>query len=244
MKINPFILLYQYLIALPVIILLTIITALLTIILYPIFPNSEIANSPAKWWSRCICYLLFVRVKLKGIENFDSDKSYIFAANHQSAFDIFALYGWLPNIFKWIMKAELRKIPLVGKACETAGHVFIDRSNPIAAQRSIKKAEMQLTNGISVVIFPEGTRTKTGAMSKFKKGAFRIAADLSLPIIPVTIKGSFERMTRNTFYVKPGNIEMIFHEPIDTAQFNPENLSDLMQNTWEAIDKDLNKTIL
>ena len=239
MKINPFFLLYQYLIALPVIIVLTIITALSTIILSPVFPNSSLAYFPAKWWSRLICYLLFIRVKVYGAEKLELSQSYIVAANHQSVFDIFAMYGWLPNIFKWIMKAELRKIPLVGKACESAGHIFIDRSNPIAAQVSLKKAENQLTDGVSVVIFPEGTRTKTGEMGKFKKGAFRIATDLNLPILPVTIKGSFERLPRNTIYVSPGTIEMIFHDPLHVKNFEENQQSELIQQTWNIIHESL-----
>ena len=239
MKINPFYFLYQYLIAWPVILVLTIITALSTIILAPLFPNSTLSHSPARWWSRLICYLLLIRVKVKGLEKLKVTDSYIVVANHQSIFDIFALYGWLPNIFKWIMKAELRKIPLVGKACESAGHIFIDRSHPIAAQKSLEKAEKQLINGVSVVIFPEGTRTKTGLMSRFKKGAFRIATDLSLPIVPVTIKGSFERLSRNTMYVSPGTIEMIFHDPIDVKCYNLEQTTELIQDTWNIIHDDL-----
>jgi 1-acyl-sn-glycerol-3-phosphate acyltransferase len=239
MKISPFYFLYQYLIAWPVILVLTVITAISTIILSPIFPNSTVSHFPAKWWSRLICYLLFIRVKVAGVEKLKITDSYIVAANHQSIFDVFVMYGWLPNIFKWIMKAELRKIPLVGKACESAGHIFIDRSNPIAAQKSLKRAEKQLINGVSVVIFPEGTRTKTGSMSRFKKGAFRIATDLSLPIVPVTIKGSFECLPRNTMYVSPGVIEMIFHNPIDVKLYNTEQTQELIQDTWNIINEDL-----
>lgn len=241
MKINPFYFLYQYLIAWPVILVLTVLTALSTIILAPIFPNSTISHLPAKWWSRLICCLLFIRVIVTGVEKLKVTDSYIVAANHQSIFDIFAMYGWLPNIFKWIMKAELRKIPLVGKACESAGHIFIDRSNPIASQKSLERAEKQLINGISVVIFPEGTRTKTGLMSKFKKGAFRIATDLSLPIIPVTIRGSFERLPRNTVYVSPGTIEMIFHDPIDVKLYDTDQTPKLIQDTWNIINDSLTK---
>ena len=219
--------------------MLTVITAISTIILSPIFPNSTVSHFPAKWWSRLICYLLFIRVKVTGVEKLKITDSYIVAANHQSIFDVFVMYGWLPNIFKWIMKAELRKIPLVGKACESAGHIFIDRSNPIAAQKSLKRAEKQLINGVSVVIFPEGTRTKTGSMSRFKKGAFRIATDLSLPIVPVTIKGSFECLPRNTMYVSPGVIEMIFHNPIDVKLYNTEQTQELIQDTWNIINEDL-----
>lgn len=235
MKINIFYFLYQYLIALPVVFVLTVVTALLTIILSPVFPNTIVSHLPAKWWSRLICHILFIRMEIKGMEKMNRADSYIVAANHQSVFDIFALYGWLPNIFKWVMKAELRKIPLVGKACESAGHVFIDRSNPVAARKSLEKAEKQLINGVSVVIFPEGTRTKTGEMSAFKKGAFRIAADLSLPILPVTIKGSFERLPRNTFYVSPGTIEMTVHDPIDVKAYLPDRMPELIRHTWKLI---------
>lgn len=239
MKNNVFFLFYQYLIALPIILAVTILVALLTIILSPILPNSDISYFPARWWGRIICRILFIRVKVTGLDKVNLKESYIIAANHQSVFDIFAIYGWLPNIFKWIMKAELRKIPLVGKACESAGHIFIDRTNPHSAKISLEKAEKQLINGVSVVIFPEGTRTKTGEMNKFKKGAFRIATDLTLPILPVTIRGSFQRLRRNTFVVYPGIIEMIFHTPIDVRSYLPDNTPELIQHTWQIIHDDL-----
>lgn len=235
MKINPFLLLYQYLIVLPIVLILTIVTALLTIILSPLFPNSRAANYPARWWSRSICYLLFIRVKISGLEKADPTCSYIFVSNHQSVFDIFVLYGWLPNLFKWIMKMELRKMPLVGQACESAGHIFIDRRNPMAAQKSLKKAENRLVKGVSVVVFPEGTRTNTGQMGKFKRGAFRIATDLGLPLLPITLKGSFERMPRHAFYVRPGTIEIIFHDPIDVKPYGNAISQELIQRTWDVI---------
>lgn len=181
---------YQWIIAFPILLVITILVALATIILFPLLPNSKLSYYPARWWGRVICKLYFVRVKVTGFENLKPKQSYIFVLNHQSVFDIFVVYGWLPNIFKWLMKVELRKIPLVGIACESAGHIFIDRSNPITAKHSIEKAEMQLKNGVSLVVFPEGTRTYTGEMGKFKRGTFHIASDLSLPIVPVTLRGS------------------------------------------------------
>lgn len=235
MKINPFLLLYQYLIVAPIVLVLTILTALLTIVFSPMFPNSRFANYPAKLWSQLICHLLFIRVKVIGLENCNPQKSYVFVSNHQSIFDIFVLYGWLPNLFKWIMKMELKKIPLVGQACESAGHIFIDRANPMAAQKSLEKAESKLVKGVSVVVFPEGTRTKTGQMNKFKRGAFRIAADLSLPILPVSIKGSFERIPKKAYYIQPGTIEVVLHKPIDIQTFEQEKTAELIQHTWEII---------
>jgi 1-acyl-sn-glycerol-3-phosphate acyltransferase len=239
MKKSILFLVYQWLIALPVIMVITPLVAIATMILSPILPNSAVSYYPARWWGRIICHLLFIKVKLINVEKLDLLRSSIIIANHQSAFDIFAIYGWYPGIFKWIMKAELKKIPLVGQACQAAGHVFIDRSNPMAAKRCLEVAERQLMDGASVVIFPEGTRTRDGKMGKFKKGAFRLAADLSLPVVPVTIRGSFERLPRNSWYVQPGTIEMIFHDPISITPYLPENIHDFMQICRHTIEKDL-----
>lgn len=238
-RVNPLFAVYQWLIAMPILIVLTIITALSTILLSPLLPNSQISYFPARWWGRLFCYLMFVRVKVSGLDKLHPRQSYVIACNHQSMYDIFVVYGWLPMFFKWMMKAELRKIPLVGKACESAGHIFINRSNPIAAKHSLDKAEAQLQNGVSVVIFPEGTRSSDGQMGVFKRGAFRIATDLKLPIVPVTLCGCYEVMSRNTFNIRPGTIEMIVHDPIDTNVYLPDNVHLLMQKTWNDINASL-----
>jgi 1-acyl-sn-glycerol-3-phosphate acyltransferase len=170
------------------------------------------------------------------MERLDTTKSYIFMLNHASWFDIFIVYGWLPFFFKWIMKADLRRIPFVGAACAAAGHIFIDRENPKAAQESLEKAKQELQKGISVVIFPEGTRTKTGKLGKFKRGGFKIAVDLGLPIVPITLCGCFERMPRNTLAINPGVIEMHVHEPLDMSGYTQEDIPELMQKTREIIE--------
>ena len=232
----PLFVIYQWLIAAPILMVLTILTALFTIILAPVFPNSRLSYFPARWWSRLCCWLLFIRVKTNGFEHLDKNQSYIFISNHQSIFDIFVIYGWMPFIFKWIMKSDLRKIPLVGKACASAGHIFIDRSNPIAAKHSIEKAAEKLKNGNSVVVFPEGTRTRTGKMTKFKRGAFMLAQELSLPIVPITLIGSFERLHRNTLKVYPGVIKMTVHAPISPEKFTSDGMSEIMHEAYEVIE--------
>ncbi|MBP1676384.1 MAG: phospholipid/glycerol acyltransferase [Bacteroidetes bacterium] len=234
-KASLFFTIYQWVIAFPVLLVLTILTAVFTIVLSPLLPNSQISYFPARWWGRLFCYLLFVKVRLVGIDKLNPKQSYVIACNHQSMYDIFVIYGWLPMYFKWMMKAELRKIPLVGKACAAAGHIFINRSNAIAAKHCIEKAEAQLQNGVSVVIFPEGTRTYNGEMGPFKRGAFRIATDLSLPIVPVTLRGCFEVMPRNSFRITPGIIEVIVHDPIDVNTYLPDNAQGLMNKTWQDI---------
>lgn len=235
-KIGILFIAYQIIVVYPLLLVITALVALATILLSPLFPNHPISYFPARWWGRVICYLFFIKVRLNGLEKVDVTNSYIVAANHQSIFDVFVIYGWLPNLFKWIMKAELRKIPLVGKACESAGHVFINRSNPVAANASIKKAERNLTNGISVVIFPEGTRTYTGKMGTFKRGAFRIAADLKLPVLPLTIQGAFQRMPRTSFLVKPGTITLTFHDPVDVVPYLPDKVPQLIEHTHLIIN--------
>ena len=164
MRKNPFFFVYQWLIAMPVLLVVTIVVAVSTIILSPLLPNSQLSYHPARVWAKLFCYLNFVRVNIDGLDRLDIQKSYVFALNHQSIFDVFVVYGWFPHIFKWMMKAELRRIPFVGKACQSAGHIFIDRTSPVAAKKSLEKAEAVLKDGVSLVVFPEGTRTKTGKM--------------------------------------------------------------------------------
>ena len=238
-NVRPFFFIYQWLIAFPILVIATILVALSTTVLSPLLPNSKLSYHPARMWGRLFCQLCFVRVKVYGLEKLQPKQSYVFALNHQSMFDIFVVYGWFPFIFKWMIKSELRKIPLVGKACDAAGHIFINRSNAIEAKRCLEKAEAQLKNGVSLVVFPEGTRTKTGEMGKFKRGAFRVATDLALPIVPVTLKGSYERLHRNTFNVTPGTIELHIHQPIDVVPYLPDNSAELIQKTYDVISSAL-----
>jgi 1-acyl-sn-glycerol-3-phosphate acyltransferase len=140
-------------------------------------------------------------------------------ANHQSFLDPFAVYGWLPNNFKWLMKKEIRKVPFVGTACAVAGHIFVDRSNPKAALKSIDLIKEELVEGISTVIFPEGTRTKTGAIGRFKQGAFKIAMDLKLPVVPISMSGFYQAMPSGQAFVNPrSRVHLHIGKPIDISQ--------------------------
>ena len=120
--------LYQYCIAIPLLLLFTIFTAVFTVICCP-WRNSEFVHRVQMFWSRSFCYLLFIPVTIDGVENIREGQSYVFVSNHQSMYDVFVIYGWLPVIFKWLMKAELRKVPFVGIACKAAGHIFVDRTH-------------------------------------------------------------------------------------------------------------------
>ncbi|WP_317130219.1 lysophospholipid acyltransferase family protein [Duncaniella dubosii] len=125
---------------------------------------------PEILWSRLFCWLAFVRVTVSGRENIDSKVSYMFVANHQGAYDIFTVYGYLGHNFRWMMKQSLQKIPFVGWACRWAKQIFVDNSSPAATRRTMERAERLLSGGMSLVVFPEGARTWTGEMRPFKRG--------------------------------------------------------------------------
>lgn len=244
-KINPILqllaIIYHIAIFLPLGIIVTIILCALTIIILPFFGNTHKGNIPAIIWARTLCALSLVRVKVRGQENIDSKASYIFVANHQSLYDMPLVYGWLKNNFKWIIKKEFRKMPIMGKTCELMGHIFIDRSNPIRAKHSLDLAKQNLKQGnSSIFLFPEGTRTRNGQIGKFKRGAFTIACDLHLPIVPVTINGAFNALPKGLNYIIPGTIEMIIHSPIDTTNLNNENLNEMVSQVKNIIQTDLN----
>ncbi len=237
--VNPIFAVYEFLVFLPLSIVITAVTAVTTIAITPFSKGAKWGYYPAIVWARVMCAIAFVRVRIVGRELYDTKQSYIFVANHQSAYDIFPIYGYIGSRFVWIMKQELQKIPLVGKACEAVGHIFIDRSSAIKSRRSMEAAERKLRNGLSVVLFPEGSRSRNGALGRFKRGAFSIAADLHLPVVPITINGAYSVLPAGSCLIKPGRIELIFHPPIDTTELTLDNLNDFIDTTRNIIANDL-----
>lgn len=224
--------LYQYLIAFPLLWIWTMIVAMTTI-LFSHWNKAVWLNRFISFWARTFLYAFFIPVSVSGRENIKKGQSYIFIANHQSMFDIWTIYGWLPVTFRWLMKQELRKIPLVGTACKMLGHVFIKRGSAAAARESLMEVEQTLQDGICTVIFPEGTRSLDGKVGPFKKGAFHIALDLNLPIIPISLTGCYEVMNRKAHYVTRHPIKMHIGKPVLPEQFdheNPQNTIDMLRD--------------
>ena len=190
-------------------------------------------------WARLHTYLTPVSVTVLGRRNIDPKQSYVVVANHQSNFDIFLLYGWLGVDFKWVMKRELRKAPFLGVACEKLGHIYIDRSNTQAAIASLRDAKRKIVNGTSVLFFPEGTRSRSGELLEFKKGAFQMALDLGLPILPVTITGTRKVLPPKTLDLFPGPVRMQFHAPVDVSGTTRETMDDLISRVRGIIQSGL-----
>jgi len=139
------------------------------------------------------------------------------------------------------MKQEIRKIPFLGYACYRIGHVYIDRKNQEAAIKSLETAKGQIHSGTSVLFFPEGTRTDSSALKPFKKGAFKMALDLGLPVLPITLNGADYVMPNKTLSLMPGTVEMTIHPSISTEGMTDDDIEDLMQKSFIAVNSAIPK---
>lgn len=224
---------YKILFFLPFFFLSTIVLGSLVVVLATIgWPG--LARKVPVFWARLNAFLLMSKVRVEGFSNIDPKQSYIVVANHQSHYDILALYGFLDMDFRWVMKQELRKIPFLGLAGVKLGHVFVDRSNIRRANQSIAQVKDQITNGTSILFFPEGTRSAGIDMLPFKRGAFKMATDLELPILPITINGSGRILPSKTLNILPGSVELIIHPPIPLDGRTDKELSPVAREVIES----------
>jgi len=229
---------YFWVIAMPLFLVATLLTATTVIIGCLLGGERFFSYYPGMLWSRIACILTLCPVKIKGRENIQSGKSYVFVSNHQSAYDIFLIYGYLGAPIKWMMKKGLAKIPFVGLACKKAGFIFVDASSARNAQKSIQEAESKLKEGQSLIIFPEGGRTTDGHIRNFKRGAYLIAVDLQLPLVPITLNGPFKVMPTGSWNIRPHYIEMTIHPPVTPYKkedYTKENLLNLVHSTQQII---------
>ena len=186
----------------------------------------------ARFWSLWLLRVARIRLAVTGLDQVPAAGPVIYMGNHQGNFDIGALTLAIPRRFSWVAKEELFRVPIFGSAMRRAGYIPLDRSDGRKALKSMKLAAERIAAGSSVVIFPEGTRTKDGSLLPFKRGAFLLAAKAGVPIVPFTINGSMQINPRNRLELNPGTISVSFAVPIQAAGV-PE--SELMGRVREAI---------
>lgn len=229
---------YKYLVFFPLLGLSTLILFII-IFIFLMVASERFVQFGGVIWARFNSFITPMFVKVRGKENIVPGRSYVVVGNHQSQYDIFVVYGWLPIDFRWVMKIELRKVPIIGYYCHKAGHIYIDRSNSAAAVATINAAKAKICGGTSVFFFPEGTRSKTGQLLEFKKGAFKFAIDTALPILPVTIKGTRDILPANSIALFPGTAELIIHPQIDVTGYTDDTITELMSVARKAIQSGL-----
>jgi len=211
------------------IVLLTVFFGILAIFASFIDMKGRLPHKVAGIWARSILAASPIEVTVKGLSNIDPDKSYVYMSNHQSNYDIPILLGHLPVQFRWLAKIELFRIPLFGYAMKRAGYICIDRSNQKSAFESLKKAAEIIRSGVSVMIFPEGTRSRDGKIGSFKKGGFVLAVESGVPILPIIIRGTYSVMSRNRLLIKPGKVTLEILRPVETSGFTKETKDNLME---------------
>ena len=182
-------------------------------------------------WARAMNRAAGIELRVHGRENIPTGHGAVYIANHVSWFDIFALAAELPR-YTFIAKSELRRIPIFGRAAETAGIVFIERENRKAAFESYKRAAQEVQRGRSIIVCPEGTRGRDYHLRPFKKGPFVLAIASQSPIIPTIVYGAREVMPKGSFRVRSGVVHIHLLEPVSTAGYDYEHRGELMTKVW------------
>jgi 1-acyl-sn-glycerol-3-phosphate acyltransferase len=183
-------------------------------------------------WARALLKLGGVKFRTEGFENLPMDKNYLFVSNHQSQVDIIALAAALPIKFGWMAKKSLFKVPFLGWHMTRMGYVPIDRGNISSQTSGLVKASRSLKGGNSLVIFPEGSRSKDGKLRPFKDGAFYIALESGTPIVPVTINGTGDIIRKGSYKINPGDVKIVASGVIDVASYqhgDREKLKELVR---------------
>lgn len=206
----------------PIVLLRIFIVALLTlmwsvpVLLFSFFdPHAERSAQLIRCWARCVLWVCGITIKVRGREQLDPTRAYVFMANHQSNVDIPILMAAFERFqVRWVSKQEVRKVPVIGLCMAWTHQVLVDRESPTQAIAVIRRVRALLTAGLSVIFFPEGTRTRDGLLQSFKPGGFVVALESGVPVVPITINGSRAIWAPGGFDLRPGTVSVDFSEPI------------------------------
>jgi len=219
------------------IVLFGLIFGVFAILSYPFDPKGRLGHHCAKLWGKVCLLANGVRVEVEGLEHLHKGSPYIFMSNHQGSYDIFALLGCLPFQFKWLAKKELFSIPVLGWGMAAVGYISIDRAGTRETVEAMNKAAQRIREGMSVVVFPEGSRSPDGSIQPFKKGGFTLSIKSKTPIVPIAIVGSREIMAKDQLAVTSGEIWMKVGHPIETRNCSLKDRKLLMEKVNDTISK-------
>jgi len=223
------------------VVLITLICATAAIVVSFLRKGGNFAHLVGRFWARSIVFVSRVKVSVQGLEHIDPGAAYVYMANHQSMFDILTLLGYLPVQFRWLAKMELFQIPVFGYSMARVGYISIDRSNRKSAYKSLQEAAQKIAQGVSVVVFPEGTRSRDGQIKPFKGGGFYLAIRSGRPIVPVVIIGSHHVMPKGRLRIRHGQIILNINPPIETTHYNNSTKEILMESVRSTMKRDLER---
>jgi 1-acyl-sn-glycerol-3-phosphate acyltransferase len=209
----------------PAIAAYTIVLGTVSILSSFVDPSGDFGHRCARAWAWLILKTTGVRVTLVGAERLDSARSYVFASNHQSIYDIPIVFASLPFQLRIVAKESLANFPFVGWHLRRSGHLIVDRSNPGAGV--VKKMARLVRGARSLIVFPEGTRSPTGALGRFRGGSFAVSIEARLPIVPVSIDGSRHVMLKGRLMTCPGVVTVTIHDPIPTEGVGRDGVRDM-----------------
>ena len=196
--------------------------------------NARIYDRIPRLWCKAILRAAGVKMRIHGAENVPRNEARVYVANHVSWFDVFALASYLPR-YRFIAKKELFKLPIFGPAIRATAAIEIDRRNRKAAFQAYEAAARDVKEGLSVVVYPEGTRGRTYELRPFKKGPFVLAIAAHVPIVPTIIHGTIEIQPKGSYRIRPGVIDLYFLEPIPTDGLSYDDRDALMQRVWKRM---------
>jgi len=180
-----------------------------------------------------------IRLNVLGIENLEKDRAYILISNHASILDIPGIIAAIPLPVRFIAKRSLIWFPILGWVLYLSGHILIDRESSLSALKSLKKAAALMENGTCVIVFPEGTRSPDGEVKEFKRGAFLLALQSKVPIVPISISGTFQMLPRHGWCFWPGTMQIYVDKPVATQGIPLREIRPLMQRVRETIIQNL-----
>lgn len=208
----------------------------------PFDKTGRCAYAVSRLWGWSVLKIGGVRLNARGLDRLDPGRPYVFIANHQSLMDIPVMLQTFPRFqLRWVAKKELLYVPFFGWALWASKHIIVDRADYSKAAKSLRKAKEKIESGVSVVIFPEGTRSASGALLPFKKGGFLLAVKTKTPIVPVTINGSREVLLRKDWRIHGGEVEVVVGDPIPADSFYPADLQGLVTRVRGIIEAALRR---
>ena len=205
------------------------------LVLGAIDKSGDLVLALARLWSRVILGVPGVKLEVKMRAPLEPGRPYVFMPNHASMVDIWVVFVAIPASFRFIAKKQLASIPLFGWAMAAGRFIFIDRQNAASARRTMDEASRRIRAGQSVVIFPEGTRTRDGRLMPFKKGGFHLAIDSGAAVVPVAIKGSREVMPRGAALIRAGTVTLEVDAPIPTTGLTTSDRDALIEKVRSRV---------